>query len=125
MFINLYILQTFLLQKDVYPKGFFIVFVVNADDMDCVGKLSTIPNRIKSVELNIENSVTKHDYIIACSTVMSVLVAFCLIYMTGAICCNVRRSRIAREQSAQDEFERAQQSAISPNTSGFQEVFFL
>ncbi|XP_014207455.1 SID1 transmembrane family member 2-like [Copidosoma floridanum] len=110
--------------KDVYPKGFFIVLVVNADDMDCTGTSSTIKDRVKLVKLTVVNSVTRHDYVIACTSVMSILIAFCVIYITGAVFCKFRRSRIAREQSVQDEFEHAQQSASSPSgpASGFQEI---
>lgn len=127
IFFSRHVLK-FLLQKDIYPNGFFIVLVVNADDSECSGKEYTIPKRQKHVTVTIQNSVTKHDYIIASVTSLSIILGFCIIYITGAITCKVRHSRILREQSIQDELDRTQQSIASPEegqSSGFREVVFI
>lgn len=113
------------MQKDVYPNGFFIVLVVNADDSDCSGKPDTIPQREKNVIVTVQNSVTKHDYIVASVSSLSIILGFCFIYIIGAITCKVRHSRLMREQSIQDELDRTQQSIHSPDepqSSGFREV---
>ena len=98
---------------------------MNADDSDCSGNNSyKLPDRVKHVELTLDNSITKHDYVVASFSAMSVFLSFCVIYIIGSICCKVHHSRIMREQSIQDEFDRAHQSISSPEaqTSGFQEV---
>ncbi|KAJ8668220.1 hypothetical protein QAD02_009883 [Eretmocerus hayati] len=113
-----------LVPKDAYPNGFFIVLVVNADDFDCSHKPFSLHDRVKEVTLTINNSVTRHDYVVACLSAMTLLVTFCVMYISGAIFCRVRRFRILREQTIQDELDRAQQSISSPDaqTSGFQEI---
>ena len=86
--------------------------------------MPTDSNRTKNVHLKISNSITTHDYIMASFATVSVFVSFCVIYIIGAISCKIHQARILREQSAQDEIERAQAeiNLPLPQTSGFQEV---
>lgn len=113
-----------LFQKIRYPNGFFIVLVVNTDDSECsLGE--TIRERSKHVQVEITNSITTNDYVFASLSVLGMFTAFCAIYIVGSICCRVHHSRILRAQSLQDELDRAQQAAQSPDpqpSSGFQEV---
>ncbi|XP_031783168.1 SID1 transmembrane family member 2 [Nasonia vitripennis] len=107
-----------------YPKGFFIVLVVNADDFECSGNSSIHYIREKRVNITISNSITIQDYIVASFSALSMILTFCFAYIIGAICCKIHRTRKLQEQSIQDEFGRFQQNSIEPDahTSGFQEI---
>ncbi|XP_014230770.1 SID1 transmembrane family member 1-like [Trichogramma pretiosum] len=111
--------------KERYPNGFFIVFVVNADDTECSPKSSiNEPNRTKYVKVKIVNSITRHNFIIATFSTVAVFVSFCVIYIIGAVSCRVHHNRALRRQNYLEEADRIQESARSPeaHTSGFQEI---
>ena len=57
--------------KQEYPLGFFVVLVVKGDDTDCYGAPSMIPVRNKRINLAINASITKRDYVIASGVVVS------------------------------------------------------
>lgn len=119
----------FPLQKKAYPKGFFIVLVVKADDYDCIGNPMSVldfKDRSKSVTISISHSISANDYLIASFSALSIIFRFCFIYIIGTLCYKIRRDRQLREQSFIDEVERTIQSndPLSPQPSGFQEVSF-
>lgn len=67
------------LTKTAFPLGFYVVFVVKADDWDCSGYYETVTvARNKSLKFSIEPSITYRNYII--STVVT-LVVFVLFYI--------------------------------------------
>ncbi|XP_054001522.1 SID1 transmembrane family member 2-like isoform X1 [Hylaeus anthracinus] len=78
--------------------GFFVVLVVKGDDTDCYGSPSTIDLRNKKVALTINASITKHDYIVAISIVISVIFTFCLIYVVGIVLFNIKEGRKIQQE---------------------------
>ena len=67
--------------KQEYPLGFFVVLVVKGDDTDCYGAPSMIPVRNKRINLSINASITKRDYVIASGVVVSIIFSFCIAYV--------------------------------------------
>ncbi|XP_078051216.1 SID1 transmembrane family member 1 [Augochlora pura] len=84
--------------KEAYPLGFFVVLVVKGDDSDCVGSPSMISVRNKDVILNIVDSVTKQDYLIASGVAMSVIFIFLFTYIVSTIVINIKRGRKISEE---------------------------
>ncbi|XP_015588840.1 SID1 transmembrane family member 1-like [Cephus cinctus] len=84
--------------KDAYPSGFFVVLVVKGDDTDCTGVTSLFTSRHKNVTLTIKPSITKKDYIVASSIVLSMFMGFCIFYIIGIAVFQIREGRKLREQ---------------------------
>jgi hypothetical protein len=70
-------------QKTAFPLGFYVVFVVKADDWDCSGYYETVTvARNKSLKFSIEPGITYRNYII--STVGTIVV-FVLFYISFVV----------------------------------------
>ncbi|XP_043262716.1 SID1 transmembrane family member 1-like [Colletes gigas] len=69
--------------REAYPMGFFVVLVVKGDDTDCYGSPNTVSVRNKNVSITVNPGVTKRDYVIASSVVISLIFGFCIVYVMG------------------------------------------
>lgn len=70
-----------LFQKEEFPLGMFIVFVVHSTNEACSSKPSSNGNRDKFLTFKLESSIGAWNYIKAVS---AVLIAFFMIFLTAA-----------------------------------------
>ncbi|KAF5284132.1 hypothetical protein FQR65_LT00132 [Abscondita terminalis] len=72
------------ISKDKFPNGFFVVFVAQSDDSDCVGFTSIhTPNRNKNVKFTIKPSISYKDYVKAVFiTIGCILISYFVLITT-------------------------------------------
>lgn len=86
----------FLLQREAFPNGFFIVLAVKGDDDRCTGSMGSL-YRKKIVKLSIKKNITTADGYKAALIAITIVFAFCSFYVIGVISNNARvRRKILR-----------------------------
>ncbi|KAL7305985.1 hypothetical protein TKK_0001455 [Trichogramma kaykai] len=88
--------------SDNYPDGFFIVFVLNADDSSCIRNSSNkdINNRSKLVSFNIQKGISKKDYAIASLITVVSLMLFCAAFFSMTILCKFHDFRAFQRRTS-------------------------
>ncbi|XP_060828615.1 SID1 transmembrane family member 1-like [Bombus pascuorum] len=102
--------------KQEYPLGFFVVLVVKGDDTDCYGAPSMIPVRNKRINLSINASITKRDYVIASGVVVSIIFSFCIAYVVSIVISKIRKERKIKQEILHQESEQIREPIPSPST---------
>ncbi|XP_032663534.1 SID1 transmembrane family member 1-like isoform X2 [Odontomachus brunneus] len=103
--------------RETYPRGFFVILVVKGDDVDCNDTSISSPLRTKNVTLIINPTITKRDYIIATGSVMTIIVLFCVLYITTVVIFNIKKNRkLERLETINDQSEGTNEQAASPST---------
>ncbi|XP_012280860.1 SID1 transmembrane family member 2 isoform X2 [Orussus abietinus] len=103
--------------RDAYPLGFFVVFVVKGDDVDCTGSVKTSFPRSKTVFLLINATVTKHDYLVASIIIFGLTLVFCTFYLIGVILFRIRHGRRLNEELL-NNLENTEHNISSSSTVG-------
>lgn len=107
----------YLLQRDAYPSGFFVVLVVKGEDTDCNGMSgSSNPLRMKNVTLIINPTITKRDYIVASAAVGTIALCFCIFYITAVVMFNIRKSRNFIQEPMNEQNQDITDQMPSPST---------
>lgn len=72
------------LTRDLFPDGFYIVFVVKGDDYDCTGKISSVSVRSKNVTFSFQSTVSYTEYI---SATMAAFFFYASFYALAVLLC--------------------------------------
>ncbi|XP_063219057.1 SID1 transmembrane family member 1-like [Bacillus rossius redtenbacheri] len=99
------------LTKKLFPNGFYIVFVVKADDYDCSGSYTSLtpaintsaPSRNKSLTFFVRPSITPEEYFVAAVSAVAVLGVFCMLYLIFSVIYFVRNVHANPEERVLDD----------------------
>lgn len=109
----------YLMQREAYPSGFFVVLVVKGEDTDCNGISGSNPLRTKNVTLIISPTITKRDYIIASGSAGAIALCFCIFYITAVVVFNIKKSReYAKQEPINEENQDIADHVPSPSMTG-------
>ncbi|KAK4877903.1 hypothetical protein RN001_010409 [Aquatica leii] len=91
------------ISKRNFPNGFFVVFVAQSDDSDCVGFTKTqTKDRNKNVTFVIKPSISYRDYLKAVGiTIGCIVISYFVLIIT--FCCWSRKDTKPREMNYVDE----------------------
>ncbi|XP_012056983.1 PREDICTED: SID1 transmembrane family member 1-like [Atta cephalotes] len=101
--------------REAYPLGFFVVLVVKGEDTDCNGLSSSNPLRTKNVTLIVNPTITKRDYVVASVSAATIVLGFCIIYITAVIVFSIRESKKLATQDSINENQDFNEHIPSPS----------
>lgn len=101
------------------------MLVVKGDDKDCTGLPGLITPRKKIVSLTVTPSISQVDYIIASLIAMSIGIAFCIVYIAGAILYKIKEGRILRAEQLLDDQQEDVVNQYLASPPIIEEVFKL
>ncbi|XP_066991155.2 SID1 transmembrane family member 1 [Anabrus simplex] len=109
------------LRRDVFPSGFYVVFVLKGDDYDCSGTYEppTKRERRKEITFSINGGITYQDYIIATVGTLALFTVFYIFSFVMMVIYYIRRRRLLSEQSFfDDESCNTPSSSVPPTSYG-------